>query len=72
MDDLELEARLRTHLHHRFDDAPIPAGLASNVGQALTTAARPIGLATRTGRLRLGWTAVAAAVVIALGAVALE
>jgi hypothetical protein len=69
MDDLELEARLRTHLHRRFDDAPLPAGLASNVSQSLATAARPVGFATRTGRIRLGWAAVAAAVVIAVGAI---
>jgi hypothetical protein len=69
MDDLELEARLRTHLHRRLDDAPIPVGLASNVSQALATAVRPIGLATRTGRVRLGWAAVAAAVILAVAAV---
>lgn len=64
MDDFELEARLRTHLHRRFDDAPLPSGLATNVSQALGTAARPIGLASPTGRIRLGWAAVAAAIVI--------
>jgi hypothetical protein len=69
MDDLELEARLRTHLHRRLDDAPIPGGLVSNVSQALATAARPIGLATRTGRIRLGWAAVAAAVILAVAAI---
>jgi hypothetical protein len=69
MDDLELEARLRTHLHRRLDDVSIPMGLASNVSQALATAARPIGLATRTGRIRLGWAAVAAAVIVAVAAV---
>jgi hypothetical protein len=69
VDDLELEARLRTHLHRRFDDAPIPSGLVSSISQSLATAARPVGLATRTGRLRLGWAAVAAAVVIAVAAI---
>jgi hypothetical protein len=69
MDDLELETRLRTHLHRRFDDPPIPAGLVSCISQALATEAGPVGLATRVGRIRLGWAAVAAAVAIAVAAI---
>jgi len=71
MDDLDLEARLRTRLHSRFDDVPVPNGLTANVSQTLATAARPVGFAAHTTRLRLGWAAIAAAVVIALGAVAI-
>jgi hypothetical protein len=69
MDDFELEARLRTRLHRRFDDAPLPTGLGTNVSQALTTAARPVGLATRTGRLRLGWAVLAAIAVVSVLAI---
>jgi hypothetical protein len=66
MDDLELESRLRTHLHRRFDDAPLPGGLASNVSQGLTTAVRPVYRGMPAGRIRLGWAVVAAAVVVAV------
>ena len=55
MDDKELEARLRTHLHHRFDDAPIPVGLPDAVRQGMTTPTRRVGYSLRPRRLDLGW-----------------
>jgi hypothetical protein len=68
MDDNELEARLRTHLHGRFDDAPVPRGLADTVHQGLTTATRPVGYSMRPRRGQLGWAVGLAAsfVVVAL------
>lgn len=69
MDDLELERRLRTRLHARFDDAPVPAGLVSSVRQATTTEPRRVGFTVRVRPIRLGWAAVAAAVVLTVSAI---
>lgn len=73
MNDLELEARLRTRLHNRFDDTRVPPELASNVAQILAT--RPASVGAFDLRLRrrlLGWSAVAAAVAIAVVAITLS
>jgi hypothetical protein len=64
MDDLELEARLRTRLHSRFDDATPSPRLASNLRQAMTTQPRRVGFALRMRPISLGWAAVAAAVIL--------
>jgi hypothetical protein len=70
MDDLELEARLRTRLHARFDDAPVPPELGPNVARALTTSPASVGGFDVRFRGRwLGWSAVAAAVAIAVVAI---
>ena len=69
MDDLELEARLRTHLHRQLDDATPSPDLISNVRQAITTAPRPLGSTLRTRPFRLGWGAVAAAVLLVVGGI---
>jgi hypothetical protein len=68
MDDRELEARLKTRLHARFDDPPVPLELASSVRHVMTTAPRPLSFALRTRGMRVGWPAIAAAA-IAVGAV---
>ena len=71
MDDRELEARLRTHLHRRFDNATPSPELASGVRQAIATPPRRFGLpAVRGGSLRLGWSAMGAVLVVAIVAVA--
>jgi hypothetical protein len=62
MDDRDLEARLRTRLHSRFDGGQVPAELATSVRQALATTPSKVGFGLRMGGLRLGWPAVAAAV----------
>ncbi|MEO8273783.1 MAG: hypothetical protein ABI620_06930 [Chloroflexota bacterium] len=65
MDDRELEARLRTRLHQRFDESPIPPALASNVQRALaSTPVRAVSDVRWRGGW-LGWSAVAAALVLA-------
>jgi hypothetical protein len=69
MDDLELEARLRTHLHRRIDDAAPSPDLAANVRQAMTTQPRRVGFTLRTRPILLGWAAVAAVLVLAVGAI---
>jgi hypothetical protein len=69
MDDNELEARLRTHLHHRFDAAPMPPGLADTVRQRMTTVATPVDFAMRLRRLQPGWAVAAAAMVLAIAVV---
>lgn len=63
MDDRELEARLSTHLHHRFDAAPVPAGLAAAVRQGLENTKRPVGFSFRPRALPLGRVATVAGVV---------
>src|SRR4051794_1242879 len=68
MDDDELEARLRTNLHGRFDNEPVPAGLSGAVRQTLTAApAARVGFSLRRGALHLGWAATALVVVVVGG-----
>ena len=67
MDDRELEGRLSAHLHRRFDDARLPAGLEAAVLQGMRTTPRPIPFDLRSRRLTLGWSVVAAAVVLVAG-----
>lgn len=70
MDDLELERRLAARLHERFDSAQPPAELAASVQRLIATPTRPVGLADlRIGRLRLGWSAIAAVVLVAVVAI---
>jgi hypothetical protein len=64
MDDLELEARLRSRLHNRFDEAQVPRELATSVSQAITTSSRRVGFDLRARDLQFGWPAVAAVAVI--------
>jgi hypothetical protein len=72
MDDLELEARLRTRLHNRFDDARVPRELAASVAQAMATAPASVGAFNLRLRGRvLGWSAVAAAAVLVVVAITL-
>ena len=67
MTDRELESRLRTHLHRRFDAAQPPAELMASVQQAIGTPRRHVGLQSfRAGLFRPGWTAIAAVLGIAL------
>jgi hypothetical protein len=71
MDDRELEVRLRTHLHRRFDAAQPSPELMASIQQAVTTPPRRFVLpGIRGGTLRLGWSAVAAVIVVALIAAA--
>jgi hypothetical protein len=68
MDDRELEARLRTHLHQRFDASPVPAGLAATVHQGMTSApVAKVGFSLGRRSLQLGWFATAA-IAVAVGA----
>lgn len=70
MDDRDLEARLRTHLHHRFDAAPVPAGLAASVREGMApVAATRVGFRLRASTFQLGWATLAIALVV--GAVVL-
>ena len=69
MDDLDLEARLRTRLRARFDEAEAPPELATSLRQALRTTPRRVGFDLRAGRLRFGWLAVAAAAVLMVAVV---
>ncbi len=67
MDDRDLEAGLRAHLHQRFDAAQPPPELVSAVQQVIATPARRIVLPQlRTGRFRLGWPVVAVALGLAV------
>jgi hypothetical protein len=70
MDDRDLEARLRAHLHRRFDDAQPSGELVAAVGQAL--ASRPVSTGLYNLRMprQLGWQVVVAAAVIVAIAVA--
>lgn len=71
MDDRDLEARLATHLHRRFDGAPPPPTLAASVERLIAAPARPIGRSTlRIRSFSLGWASIAVAVVVALTAIA--
>lgn len=67
MNDRELELRLQAHLHRRFDDAPIPAGLEAAVLQGIQTQPRRIAFDLRPRRLALGWSLVAAVAVVVAG-----
>jgi hypothetical protein len=67
MDDRELEARLRTHLHRRFDNANPSPELTASVQQVIATPPRRFAPpAVRGGSLRLGWSAVGAALVVSV------
>lgn len=65
MDDRELEARLKTRLHTRFDDPPVPTDLVANVRAATVPTSR-VGFDLRSRGRWLGWPAVAAAVAVAV------
>ncbi len=69
MDDRELEDRLRSRLHARFDDGAAPARLRASVRQSLASDPRPrtrtLSFASWSGRL------VAAAAVVVIAVVAL-
>ena len=70
MDDRDLERRLAARLHQRFDTVQPPADLTASVQQVMATPTRRVGLPDlRFGRLRPGWSAIAAAVLVALVAV---
>jgi hypothetical protein len=72
MDDNELEARLRTHLHRRFDKATPSPELTASVQQVLRTEPKGVGL--RHLRLRrsraLSWSLVGVAGLVGILAVA--
>lgn len=70
MDDRDLEARLRTHLHRRFDGAQPPPELVASVQQVIETQPRPVGLAATLFRRRPGWAAVVAVGLVAVIAIA--
>jgi hypothetical protein len=71
MDDNDLEARLRTHLHRRVDNANPSPELVSAVQQVIAAPPRRISPpAVRWGSLRLGWSAVGALLVVAVLAIA--
>jgi hypothetical protein len=58
MDDRDLEARLRTHLHLRFDGGSVPSGLTAAVRQGLAHApTAKVGFSLRPRMLQLGWIA---------------
>lgn len=71
MDDRDLEARLRTHLHRRFDGAQPPPEVVAAVRQVIATPPRRIALpALRARTFRPGWSVVAVALGVAVLAVA--
>jgi hypothetical protein len=71
MDDRELEARLRTHLHRRYGAAQPPPDLVAGVRQAVATPPRRLELpALRVRAPRVGWSMVAATALVALVAIA--
>ena len=71
MTERELEQRLRTHLHRRFDGAQPPAELLASVRQSMSTPPRRLGLTTfRAGAFRPGWLVLAAVIVVAVVAFA--
>jgi hypothetical protein len=69
MDDRELEARLKTRLHARFDEPPIPSDLGANLRQAMTTLPTSFSFQLRARRRWLGWPAMAAVVAVAIVAI---
>ena len=71
MDDRDLEERLRTHLHRRFDGAEPPPELLAAVQQVIATPPHRIGLPQlRAGTFRPGWSLVAVALGVAVIAIA--
>jgi hypothetical protein len=72
MDDRDLEARLSTHLHRRFDDAQPSPDLVRGVEQVVATRPRQLDLSVRRvrGRMRLGYSLTAAAAAIVVLAIA--
>ena len=69
MDDRDLEARLRTHLHRRFDLAQPPTQLVASLERAVAVPTRRLSVIDHRG-VRLGWSMVAAVAVIGLIAIA--
>ena len=67
MDDRELELRLQAHLHRRFDDAQVPAGLEAAVLQGMRTQPRRVAFDLRRRPIDLGWSLVAAVAVLVVG-----
>src|SRR5688500_3401191 len=71
MDDRDLEARLRTHLHRRFDGAQPPPALVSAVRQVIATPPHRVALPwLRARTFRPGWSVVAVVLGVAVIAVA--
>jgi hypothetical protein len=75
MDDRDLEARLATHLHRRFDEAHPSTELRSSVAQLFATQPRRVSLLDlpaigRRSPMRLGFSLTAAAVAVVVLAVA--
>lgn len=70
MDDRDLETRLRTRLHARFDTGEPSLELRASVEQVFRTHPRPVGLTGTLLRRRPGWGAVAALAVVTVVAVA--
>lgn len=67
MDDRDLEARLRTHLHRRFDGAQPTPELVSSVQQVVATPPRRIGLPQLRARtFKPGWSLIAAVLGVAV------
>src|SRR5687768_712788 len=67
MDDRDLEARLRTHLHRRFDGAQPSPELVSAVQQLISTPPRRIALPSLRARtFRPGWSVVAVVLAVAV------
>ena len=67
MDDRDLESRLRTHLHARFDAVEPSSELLAGVRQILTTGTRRVGSARPwSARLTFGWSGLVAVALIAL------
>jgi hypothetical protein len=71
MDDRDLEARLRTHLHRRFDNANPSPELTSSVQQILRTVPDSVGFGARRLRsMTPSWSLVGVAAFVAILAVA--
>lgn len=71
MDDNDLEARLRTHLHRRFDNANPSPELTASVHQILRTEPRSVGLGVLRPHARTpSWSLVGVAAAVAILAVA--
>ena len=70
MDDRELETRLRTHLHARFDAMQPSAELVDGVRQLVATRPAPVGLAALRHRpVRFGFALAVAGVIGAIAIV---
>ena len=72
MDDRDLEVRLRTHLHRRFDDAEPPRELRASHEQAFATQPRLLGLFDLRSRapMHVGFSLTAVALVLVVLATA--